>query len=126
MKVRKFYKTDLETINSWMRERNQPEFLEFMLPYTGFIAEDVCAGFLYKTDSSLAWLEWLVTNPMASSIERHEALDLVIDNLVSEAKAWGAKAIFTSTDNQQLVDRYTRHKFLPTDTKVTHLIRGIE
>lgn len=126
MKVNKFYPDKLPEVNSWLEERKLPILHQTFLPLTGFIVENTAVGFLYKSDSSICWIEWLVSNSKVDKEIRSAALDLVIDNLLSEAKAWGAKAVFTSVDNPKLLERYKKHGFQVSDTNVTHLIKGVD
>jgi hypothetical protein len=124
MKVRKFYKEDLGQINGWLEARGWPVLTESVLPRTGFIVDETAVGFLYKTDSSLCWMEWLVTNPSAPSEHRDKALDGVIEHLTSEAKMWGARAVFTSVSDAGLIERYKKHGFHESETAMTNMIKG--
>lgn len=126
MKVKKFYPENLKEVNSWLEERKLPILYETFLPVTGFLVENTAVGFLYKTDSSLCWMEWIVTNPKSEKEARDVALDLVIESLLLEAKAWGAKAVFTSLNHPKLMERYKKHGFQVSDTNVTHFIKGVE
>lgn len=98
------------------------------LPKTGYIAvnekrEMVCAAWLYRTDSTLAWMEWYISDPLAAKTEVSEGLDLIIQKLSEEAKEAGFQTIFTSMNHAGLIRRMQRHGFTVSDNNVTHLVR---
>lgn len=127
MNIRKFDANqdynDYLDICSWWLKHNWPIINYEMLPSTGFIVEGYCAGFLYKNDSKLAILEFIVSNPEADKQKRSEALDLLLQALINEAKESGYKAIFSSLSHPGLIDRYVKHGFEVTDTTMTNLMR---
>ncbi len=123
--MRPYTPSDLEQVNSWLIQRELPTFQDHFLPKTGFIIENTAVGFLYKTDSSFCWLEWVVTNPKANSTDRNKALDLIVSKLLEEAKSSGFKIVFTSLQDTGLIERYSKHGFMITEKNMTNLIRGI-
>lgn len=82
---------DYWEIASWWKARGQHVPPPNALPSTGRIVPGVCAGFLYKTDSTLAFLEGFITNPEASLRERSKAFDVVFAALVDAAAGMGVK-----------------------------------
>lgn len=98
------------------------------LPTTGMITfqDDipVAAGFLYNTDSSMAWLEFIVGNPDIDYELRGQGLDLVIQGLTKVAKNMNKKMIFTVSNHKRLIDRYKSFDFKEQDT-VTELVRSL-
>ena len=64
-----------------------------------------CAGFLYFTNSALAWAEYIVSSPHVRD-DRDIAIQGVISELTELAKAKGAEAIFTSLKNERLIKHY--------------------
>lgn len=123
MNIREFKKTDYETIKGWWRTHKWvPIPLDF-LPKTGLIVDDYCSGFLYKTDSKIAILEFIISNPNTDKIKRADALDLLIDGLCVEAKNSGYDAIFSYLVHPNLIERYKKHNFIITDTDVTNFMR---
>ena len=67
---------------------------------------DLCAGFLYFTNSKMCWLEFIVSNPEYRDKNRHEAIRLLIDELAGVAQRKGCKAIFSSIKRKSLVGHY--------------------
>lgn len=85
---------DHETLLKWWKGYSWPAVPKDALPQNGIMIEDLCAGFIYKTDSSIAWIEWIIGNPEASPQERRNALEALIPELVRKAREMGFKSIF--------------------------------
>lgn len=94
----------------WMQAWGQPLSLD-ALPTTGFIIPGVAAGFLYRTDSSVAWIEGLVASRDVSAEIRGKALDQIVRALRAEARRSGFKILLGYTQFQAVVDRALRHGF---------------
>jgi hypothetical protein len=123
MEVRKFQYSDYPSLYSWWTAHKwQPVAIE-ALPKTGLVIEGVCAGFIYKTDSNMCLIEWIISNPETDKNVRNDALDLLINKLVDTAKEMGFTLAFTSVQHQGLLKRYENHKFIVTDQQMTNMIR---
>lgn len=116
---------DYGAISEWWTAQKWPVIPREMLPGTGAIVPGRAAGFLYKTDSQIAWLEFVVANPASDKMERRAALDAVIQSLLATAQSMGFRAVFTSCQHPGLTARYQEHGFQVTDTGMTNLIRRI-
>lgn len=117
-------------IAKWWLAHNFPVIPSDALPKTGFIAvnekkEMVCAAWLYSTDSTLAWMEWYISNPLAAKSEISEGLDLVIDKLTEVAREAGFTTIFTSMKHAGLIRRMQKHEFNISEDNATNLVRVI-
>jgi len=115
LRVRPYTSEDYSTIVSYWEYHKFPSVPEKVLPPTGIVVESdvlVCAGWLYKTDSPIAWIEWIVANPMAR--EKDEALNLLIDALIAEAGSTHP-VIFTSTVLPKLAARLESFGFAKGD-----------
>jgi hypothetical protein len=78
------------------------------LPQTGYIVPGVAAGFLYRTDSSVCWVESLVANKEVPKEERTRALDAIVIALCQDAKKLGFKLVLGSTQLDAVVKRAQR------------------
>lgn len=120
---------DYSMVSAWWRAWKWPVLPLDALPKTGVIVSsndiEVCAGWLYQTDSSIAWLEFIISNPKYREDDRSECVDALIGTLLTLAREAGYKNVFTSTNAAALVKRYERNGFSVTDSNVTHLMRGI-
>lgn len=79
------------------------------LPKTGYIVlmngHPIAAGFLRRLEGGYAQIDGLTSNPHFGSRIRHEAIDLVVENLISDAKTLKLKGILALTKEQSIVNR---------------------
>ena len=68
---------------------------------------DICAGFIYFTNSKVAWIEFIVSNFDYKEKDRKDALKYLIDSINTIALGMGYKFIYTSVKNQNLINVYT-------------------
>lgn len=128
--IRPWAESDYPTLsNYWELYGWNPVPLDF-LPPTGWVVSDdtgliVCAGFLYLTNSFLAWPEWVIGNPLVSKEIRAKALDLLIDYTNNEAKKRNYKALLALTPNKKLIERYQQHGYTVGDQNVISLVRRV-
>jgi hypothetical protein len=113
---------DYPMLTEWWKGWNWPPVPLECLPKLGLIVGDCAAGFLYESDSNIAWLEWIISDPTAEKIMRSRAVDAVIGALWVQARARGFKKLFTSTNSPSLEKRLESRGFQVTDRNVTFLI----
>lgn len=121
--ARPYLDTDHPTLAKWFTAQEWPTLPKEALPKTGYIVPGYCAGFLYKTDSSIAMLEWIIANPDTDYKDRAVAINNVIESLVKEAKRSGYSVVFTYTKHERLIDKYLNNNFKITDKDMTHFMR---
>lgn len=100
------------------------------LPKTGYIAvnekrEMVCAAWLYKTDSTIALINWFISDPLANKMESGIGQDLIIEKLSNDARDSGFLAAMCSIKHEKVVKRLVNHKFKITDDNATNLVRNL-
>lgn len=83
--IRKVETKDIQTIQSWFLARNIVDQSD-MFSTIGYIVPDIAAGFLYTTNSQVAIIEHLITNPIYHKEIRDKALDEVVLSIIKEAK----------------------------------------
>lgn len=106
MRPRRFEVDDLDRINAWLDEHGKPGTLtETEIPSVGLIVEDTAAGFLYITDSSVAFLENFVSNPKAQKRQVREAIDEIIKRLMIFAHEAGISRLVGITTKQSMAKR---------------------
>jgi hypothetical protein len=125
MAVRPYAPSDYPLVSTWWAAHQWPVIPEPLLPQTGFISSDICAGFLYRTDSQFALLEWVVADPSSAPAARDRALDELIEALIRRAGELGATVLFTSLRHPRLMERMKRHGFIESDSGMTNLVRRI-
>lgn len=81
-----------------------------------------CAGFLYETNSKIAWIEYIVSNPNEKDKKtRNESLKYLILELTSIAEEKGYIATFSSIKNENLINKYIECGYVPSLGKCTEL-----
>tara|TARA_R110000824_G_scaffold54463_6_gene150273 strand:+ start:1907 stop:2317 length:411 start_codon:yes stop_codon:yes gene_type:complete len=84
---------------------------------------DICAGFLYFTNSKAAWCEFLVSNKEYKDDDRSLAIKVLLDSL-SEMGRWkGVKYVYTSLKNDSLIEKYKDCGYIQGSTGCTELIK---
>lgn len=122
---------DYMTLYKWWKDNRFTPPTPFMLPENGtggfMIFKDgveICAGFLYQTNSQMAWIEYIVANFEVKDKElRKEALTFLIERLNVYAKSCGFKIVFTSLKHPHLKKRYLDTGFLVGTENTTELIK---
>lgn len=104
MQVRRFHFTDFDEIKKWGEQWGAKyEFHQF--PRTGFIVPGVAAFFLYKSDSSVCWLENMVSNKHADDQEKEQAIRLIVDAILQEANDQGFSVAYATTGISEVIVR---------------------
>ena len=106
METRLFNKEkDYKTLCEWWTDWDLPNHHQDVLSNTGIIVSkegvDICSGFIYSTDSYIAWLEFITINKKTTKKQREGALVKLLDSLVEKTKRMGFKLIMCfGTDEQ--------------------------
>ena len=125
--------SDYEMLQEWWKFWRFPSPPIVTLPqeddeyFSGVIAynneKEIASGFLYKTNSAICWLEYIVTNPKTTSEERDLGIKKVIEVLSNMAKELGYKAIFSSIKNENLINKYKNSGFIEGSKGTTEMIK---
>jgi len=120
---------DYSMLCSWWSKHGWASIDPSWLPATGLIVENdvgpVCAGFIYRTDSSLFVFEYVVSNPDMDSGIRSLALDQLISSACVVAKAMGAQGLFSAFGDKGLANRMENNGFSVIGSEVTNLLRRL-
>ncbi len=123
MKVEKFEpQRHYEMVAHWWVGHKWPVLPLAALPASGFVVPGVCAGFLYFTDSEIAILEWVVSNPKASTMEVGRGIKAIVEAAISTALNEGYSMIFSYVKSKGLQKLYERQGFKVTDDNMTHVL----
>lgn len=86
----------------------------------------VVAGFLYTTNSSVAWVEFIVSNIEYKHKEnRKKAIRLLILTLEELAKINGKKYIYSSLKSEPLINAYMDCGFVKGSSNTQEMIKTI-
>jgi len=81
----------------------------------------VVAGFIYFTNSAVAWSEFIISNFDYKEEDRKEAIKILIMELSELARKKGSKYVYTVVKNQNLKKAYKEIGFLDGSTKVDEM-----
>lgn len=102
---------DYNTICRWWKWWRWPVLPKEILPDNGkggYMVEKngipIVSGFLYFTNSKVALLEWIVSNPDYRESDRKEAIETLINNIEYSCKKLDIKYIFSIGRNKPLID----------------------
>jgi len=132
MEARLLIESDYEdTLMKWWRKWRWTAPAKDSLPQDGtgglMISKDgvdICAGFIYLTNSKTAWSEYIVSNFEVKDRElRDEAIELLINTLSLIAKDHGHKYIYTSLRNESLVNKYAKCGYIKASARCTEMIK---
>jgi hypothetical protein len=68
----------------------------------------IMAGFLYLSNSKVAWMDWIVSNPEYKEKDRKEALELLISSLEEVARQQGYNIVLSITRNKSLIQSHEK------------------
>lgn len=102
MAIRKYTKRDYPMIASWCRERGKPVPAPEILSDTGFIADNRVVGWLYITNSNVAMIENVISNPTTVPSLRRQSLRTLCAHLVDSALILGYVNIFGITNHPSI------------------------
>ncbi len=100
-------------VAGWIRARGLGEDAGdlSLLPTSGFVVGGIAVGFVYLTNSALAFMDGFMTDPDSDKATRSKALDMLLNALFDEARELGYKAVAGTTSAQPLADRLAQHGF---------------
>lgn len=92
----------------------------------GYIVYDeeipICAGFIYVTNSRVAWVDWIISNKEYRG-KRKEAITMLIDTLTNLSKMSGSKYAYALIKNNSLIKTYEELGYTQGDTYNSEMIK---
>lgn len=86
---------------------------------------DICAGFIFFTNSKTAWVEYIISNSKYKDSDRSKAIEFLINGLTMIAKDNGYKHIFTSLNNENLIKKYIKCGYIAADKGCTQMVKNL-
>tara|TARA_R100000742_G_C4279334_1_gene103631 strand:+ start:935 stop:1345 length:411 start_codon:yes stop_codon:yes gene_type:complete len=132
--IRPLLDTDYETIlckwwSDWKWEPPQQDFLPQngtggLMVLDGDIP--VCAGFIYTTNSGVAWVDWIVSSKTyRKKPQRKNALEWLIVSLENLAIKTGHKYVYALVKHKGLIEVYEKLGFNQGAAYTSELIKKI-
>ena len=84
----------------------------------------VCAGFIYMTNSKVAWVDWIISNKdYTDRANRKTALVLLIDALTRVAQSAGNKFTYALIKHDGLIKTYEELGYIQGDSYNKEMIK---
>lgn len=129
IRVEKFKESHLPILNDWAKDRGLPEMPIEMLPQTGFIVWmdklPIVAGFVYFTDSSVAFVENIISNLHSNKEERAIALSRLIMSFKKCIHDMGYSIIYIRSAIPSLLTRFKEEGFQELANNCSLLMRRV-
>ena len=88
--------------------------------------EPVCAGFIYTTNSKVAWVDWIVSSSTyRKKPQRKEALTLLVETLTNICRNTGHKYVYALIKNKSLTETYEEIGYVKGDIYTTEMIKEL-
>ena len=92
----------------------------------GYIVYDeeipICAGFIYVTNSRVAWVDWIISNKEYRG-KRKEAITMLIETLTNLSKMSGSKYAYALIKNDSLIKTYEDLSYVKGDSYTSEMIK---
>ncbi len=129
MKARMYEEEDYEQVCEWWDDHNMERLNRNLLSDTGIIIHhngyNICAAWLYKTNSSFIILAWFVSDKYTVKKKREEALNMLIKESEVLGKRLGYKIITAFSNIDKMVKRLEKHDYIKGDEGMINLIKGL-
>ena len=86
----------------------------------------VCAGFMYLTNSKVAWVDWIISNKeYTKKPQRKDAIKLLVSSLTDICKKTGSKYSYALIKNQSLIGMYEELGYIKGDSYTAEMIKAL-
>ena len=86
----------------------------------------VCAGFMYITNSKVAWVDWIISNKdYRKKPDRSIAIKMLIERLTEMCKVSGAKFVYALIKHSGLMETYQRLGYIKGDSYSHEMIKEL-
>lgn len=129
--IRILQEQDYSELETWWRfwwKNGYPT--QSMLPQNGtcglMVSKNninICAGFLYLTNSEMCMIEFIVSNHTYRDNDRAEALEFLIFHLGNMAKEQGCKIAYTSVKHNALIKNYKNSGWIEGSKNTIEMVK---
>lgn len=85
--------------------------------------EPICAGFMYTTNSSVAWVDWIISSKTYRGEGRREAIKLLVETLTNICRNTGHKYSYALIKHPSLIDTYVDLGYIKADGYTSEMIK---
>ena len=107
-------------------------YIEIVIHQEEFFCKDqndnkpIVAGFLYLTNSNIAWLEWIISDPNYKEINKRQAIELLITSAERAARNQGKEVIFSVSRNKALLKMHKKLGYTVDKDPSYEIIKNIK
>jgi hypothetical protein len=84
----------------------------------------ICAGFMYITNSKVAWVDWIISNKeYTKKPHRKDAIKLLVSTLTGICKNTGSKYVYALIKSRHLIETYEQLGYIKGDTYTGEMIK---
>lgn len=84
----------------------------------------ICAGFMYITNSKVAWVDWIISNKeYTKKPQRKDAIKLLVSALTDICKNTGSKYSYALIKNRNLIEMYESLGYIKGDSYTGEMIK---
>lgn len=109
MELLKFKQEFIPHLKEWLEKRNLNTEVVNELPEHGYLVVEnnqaICAGFIRQVEGGYGLIDSFISNPEMIAMKRHEGLNLLIDQLLSDALKRGMKQVLATTTDAHTIER---------------------
>lgn len=116
---------DRPTLDAWCVAHGKKPFPKGWLPPTGYWVPGVLAAFLYRTDSRVAYIECVISNPDTSKEERKSAMLAVGEAIAEHARGDGFLWLFGLTEYPTVADNARLKGYVVSEPKHSTLVLNL-
>ena len=111
MSLKRVTSKDFPMIVSWYRQRSLTPPDPRALSDVGFVADNRVAGWLYLTNSNIALIEGIISDPKSPPSLRNESLDKIIGFMIDFALELGYTQFIGITKHSKVEQRVKKFGF---------------
>lgn len=84
----------------------------------------VCAGFMYLTNSKVAWVDWIISNKeYTKKPQRKDSIKLLVSGLTDICKITGSRYSYALIKNPSLIATYEELGYVKGDSYTNEMIK---
>ena len=84
----------------------------------------ICAGFMYITNSKVAWVDWIISNKeYTKKPHRKDAIKLLVSTLTEICKNTGSKYVYALIKSRHLIETYEQLGYIKGDRYTSEMIK---
>ncbi len=132
LNVRNLTEKDYSTLVEWWKDWGWDPVPQDMLPDNGAGGvmiqqgdKPIIAGFLFWSNSTIVWFDWIISNKKANKITRAKALMYLIDIVEDMVKSAGKKYIITISDNKGLISTFKKKRWYVDNDPLNKIIKTL-